>query len=98
MIDASAGSFKYRQIDIQSAHFKPFLQPETRKYFFKNTAKDKKTIFQAALKNSSLCILIQEIPCGFISTNPLLCFYISVIPTSERSPTAGKTAAQGLHG
>lgn len=33
---------------------------------------------------------------GFISANHSLHFYISVIPTSERSPTAMKTPAQGF--
>lgn len=34
---------------------------------------------------------------GFISANPSLHFNISVIPTSERSPTAVKTPAQGVY-
>lgn len=58
-------------------------------------AQQGKPTFLKALKNSSY-ILIQGILCGFISTNPLLRFYISVMPTSERSLTAVKTAARGV--
>ena len=34
-----------------------------------------KPTFQATLKKSSLCILIQKILCGFISTNPSLLYF-----------------------
>ena len=54
-----------------------------------------KTYISRSAERLILCMLIQKILCGFISTNPSLRLYISVIPTSERSPTAGRTAARG---
>lgn len=54
-----------------------------------------KTYISSSAERLILCTLIRKILCGFISTNPSLRLYISVIPTSERSPTAGRTAARG---
>lgn len=54
-----------------------------------------KTYISSSAERLILCTLIWKILCGFISTNPSLRLYISVIPTSERSPTAGRTAARG---
>lgn len=80
--------------------FRSHLNNEIKKhassnYTFSGTQRGKPT-FEAALRYSSLYMLKLKILCGFISTNPSLCFYISVIPTSERSPAAGKTAARGF--
>lgn len=54
-----------------------------------------KTYISSSAERLILCTLIRKILCGFISTNPSLRLYISVIPTSERSSTAGRTAARG---
>ncbi len=67
-----------------SFNLQPSQKTESENTIFIGRAFEGKSTLEAALENSSSWTLIQKNPCGFISTNPSLRFYISVIPT-ERS-------------
>lgn len=86
--------FLTRTTTVSKSISLPICIIESRKHASSNdmlsrTQWGKPYISSITEKTHSLYILAQKILCGFISTNPSVCLYI---PSSERSPTAGKTA------